>query len=425
MGKTSPLSGTGKKALKQVHKAAGFQAKQAVKEAKAAYPYKKGALHGVKQFAKGRHLPEYKGKSKYEPSKFKPKAEYEPSKFKPKTEFERSSLGKLQKDFARAGEGLEPLFAQRKQAALADFAQNVAPQIATNAGAAGSSKSSAVRQAIAGAQGNLSRNLSADFESMRNNIATNLLGERERQKQFGAQFGAGQEQFHNQLRNQQQQFGAQFGAGQEQFGAGLKNQQQQFGANFAQGQEQNLYNSQLHALQAKLNANQMLLGNPVQANFSPLQGNYNPPAGQKGPGMGAQLIGGGLGALGGFAGTEAGAGALAGLFGGGAAAGGAGGAAAALPLVAASSQEIKENIREYEKGLETIRDLEVKQYDYNIPVEGRSNDRVGLIAEDVPEEIQAMIGDIKAVDVYALVGLLVNCVKQLDIKVKELEAQNV
>jgi hypothetical protein len=88
-----------------------------------------------------------------------------------------------------------------------------------------------------------------------------------------------------------------------------------------------------------------------------------------------------------------------------------------------SSREVKDNIREYDKGLETVRDLEVKQYDYTIPVEGRQTGRVGLIAEDVPSEIQAMIGNIKAVDVYGLVGLLINCVKELDTKVKMLEAK--
>ena len=141
-------------------------------------------------------------------------------------------------------------------------------------------------------------------------------------------------------------------------------------------------------------------------------------------GMGAPLIAGGMGALGSYAGTEAGAATLGGLFGGGgAAATGAGTAATVAPLVAASSREVKDNIRNYDKGLEVVRELDVKQYDYTIPVEGRQDNRVGLIAENVPSEIQAMIGSIKGVDVYGLVSLLVNAVKQLDHKVKVLEAR--
>ncbi len=87
-----------------------------------------------------------------------------------------------------------------------------------------------------------------------------------------------------------------------------------------------------------------------------------------------------------------------------------------------SSKTIKKNIRSYEKGLDMVRDLSVKQYDYTIPVTGTPTDRIGLIAEEIPEEIQAEIDGIKAVDLYGLVSILVNCVQQLDQRVKELEA---
>lgn len=87
----------------------------------------------------------------------------------------------------------------------------------------------------------------------------------------------------------------------------------------------------------------------------------------------------------------------------------------------ASSINYKTNIRDYKKGLEEVRKLDVKQYDYTIPVEGSQNDRVGLIAEKVPNEIVAEVDGIKAVDLYGLVSILVNCVKQLDAKVKVLE----
>ncbi len=82
-----------------------------------------------------------------------------------------------------------------------------------------------------------------------------------------------------------------------------------------------------------------------------------------------------------------------------------------------SSREIKENIRDYSKGLNILKDLEVKNYDY---IDGPEN-RVGLIAEDVPEEFIGTLDGIKAVDVYGLVGLLINAVKELNSKVQLLE----
>jgi hypothetical protein len=89
--------------------------------------------------------------------------------------------------------------------------------------------------------------------------------------------------------------------------------------------------------------------------------------------------------------------------------------------IMASSKEVKKNIKDYDKGLDVVRRLAVKQYDYSIPVEGNQNDRVGLIAEDVPEEIMTKIEDIKAIDLYGLVSILVNSIKQLDFKIKCLE----
>lgn len=273
MAKKAAFTGTGKKANKAVAKAQKYAAERYVKEAPRKRQQVKGAEHRIKEIGKGKHIPEYKAKTKYEPtkveqkakyepkkfkpetkyeapkiktkaeyepSKFKPEAEYQPSKFKPETEYQHKTLSQLQKDYARAGEGLEPLFAQRQKAALSNFYSNVAPGINTELGS-GSKSSSALNQAIAAARGNLAQNLSSDFESMRNQVAGNLLGQREQQRQFGAQFGQGQEEFYNQLKNQQQQFGAQFGAGREDLYKQLKNQQQQFGAQFGAGRE-DVYN---------------------------------------------------------------------------------------------------------------------------------------------------------------------------------------
>lgn len=88
-----------------------------------------------------------------------------------------------------------------------------------------------------------------------------------------------------------------------------------------------------------------------------------------------------------------------------------------------SSREVKENIRDYSKGLDEVRKMEVKQYDYTIPMNGEEKDRVGLIAEDLPTEIQASIDGINGVDLYGLVAILLNAVKDLDANVKSLESK--
>ena len=87
-----------------------------------------------------------------------------------------------------------------------------------------------------------------------------------------------------------------------------------------------------------------------------------------------------------------------------------------------SSEKIKENIRDYSKGLDVIKTLEVKIYDYVKEV-GGYRDKVGVIAEKVPEEIQGEINGIKSVDLYGLVGLLINAVKELSGKTRQLEDQ--
>lgn len=91
--------------------------------------------------------------------------------------------------------------------------------------------------------------------------------------------------------------------------------------------------------------------------------------------------------------------------------------------IAMSSKYVKENIRDYEKSLEVLEKMDVKQYDYTVEVPGKQKDRVGLIAEDLPSEITANVDGVLSVDLYGLVAILVNCVKELSEKVKELEAK--
>jgi hypothetical protein len=285
--------------------------------------------------------------------------------------YQHMSLKDIMHDFERAGKGAEKIFEPIKQEALKGFEQYTQPQLVGEFGQ-GTAGSSAMNQALAAARGNLARQLAADFSSIQSNLANNFLGQREQQRQF------------------------------------------------QQG-------SQLANLQSRLQSSAQLLGQPFTPQYSGLgaQSPYQTKSGQT-SGMGGQLIGGGLSALGSYASSEAGAAALSSLFSGGSSAA----AAAAPALIAASSRDIKENIKDYDEGIGLIRDLNVKKYDYTVNTGGRQKDCIGLIAEEVPEVIRTVVGDdefgyIKAVDVYGLVALLVNAVKQLDIKVKELEARYV
>lgn len=98
------------------------------------------------------------------------------------------------------------------------------------------------------------------------------------------------------------------------------------------------------------------------------------------------------------------------------------GAAGTIGAAALSSEKVKENVRNYDKGLEVIKNLEVKIYDY-IKEVGGGRDKVGVMAETVPQEIQGEINGIKSVDLYGLMGLLINSVKELHGKVEQLEEQ--
>ena len=87
-----------------------------------------------------------------------------------------------------------------------------------------------------------------------------------------------------------------------------------------------------------------------------------------------------------------------------------------------SSKDVKENIREYEKGLEDLEKLDVKQYDYIEDVGGQK-DRVGLLAEDIPKELTANKDGILHVDLYGVMGLMINAIQELNEKIVQLEAK--
>jgi len=305
----SKFTGTQKKAQKKIAKIQGKMAELAYQQAKQTAPYKKSAANALKQIQKGRHLPE-------------------------------TSITNLLKTYEKAGRGAEKLFEKQKEERLAEFDQYVQPDVVNRFGRESGAGSSALNQALAAAKTNLSRQLSSDYEQLRNNLAMNLMGQQ--------------------------------------------------------------YQGKVAGLNARLQSSGALFGQSISPQFAgALESPYMQKTGQS-SGVGGQLLGGGLAALGSFAGSEAGAAALAGLF---------------------SSREVKENIKDYEKGLEEVRKFEVKQYDYTVPVPGKQNDRVGLIAEDVPEEIRTKIDNINAIDLYGLVGILINAVKELDKKVKSLEGE--
>lgn len=87
-----------------------------------------------------------------------------------------------------------------------------------------------------------------------------------------------------------------------------------------------------------------------------------------------------------------------------------------------SSQKVKENIREYKKGIDALKELAVKQYDYIEDVGGEKN-KVGLIAEDIPKELTATKDGILHVDLYGVMGLMINAIQQMHEKIVQLEGK--
>jgi hypothetical protein len=85
-----------------------------------------------------------------------------------------------------------------------------------------------------------------------------------------------------------------------------------------------------------------------------------------------------------------------------------------------SSQEVKENIKDYNKSIEVLEELTVKQYDYIEDVGGQK-DKVGLIAEDLPKELTLMKDGINHVDLYGLMGLMINSMKSINERLKAIE----
>ncbi len=87
-----------------------------------------------------------------------------------------------------------------------------------------------------------------------------------------------------------------------------------------------------------------------------------------------------------------------------------------------SSETVKENVRDYKKGLDLLKHVDVKIYDYVQKV-GGMKDRVGVISEALPDELCGNVQGIRSVDLYGLIGVLINSVKELRDKIERLETK--
>ena len=88
-------------------------------------------------------------------------------------------------------------------------------------------------------------------------------------------------------------------------------------------------------------------------------------------------------------------------------------------ISAMSSRDVKENIRDFTEGLSAIDKMEVKSYDY---IDGEKN-RLGIIAEDAPPEIRTKLNGVNAIDLYGMMSLMVNAIKELSGRLELLEAK--
>lgn len=101
---------------------------------------------------------------------------------KGKGEGPATHLRDIQERFQRAAQGAEKFYEPIKQQALADFRQSTQPELVNRFGRQSGSGSSALNQALAAAQSNLSRGLAADFAGFQTNLAQNLLSQSQQAK---------------------------------------------------------------------------------------------------------------------------------------------------------------------------------------------------------------------------------------------------
>jgi hypothetical protein len=98
-------------------------------------------------------------------------------------------------------------------------------------------------------------------------------------------------------------------------------------------------------------------------------------------------------------------------------------------VVVTSDKRVKENITDFEKGLDEIEKINIVEY--NTIGDDVTNRKVGVIAQDLenilPEAVKTQdrgeIKDFKVVDYNVIFSTLVNAVKELSARVKELESR--
>ncbi len=386
-------TGTQKKAIKQLAHEARKGAKYREEAPKIQQSYAPGhrkfkstesklynTLKGLDKYGSGPGSP-YKDLEGFLPGGVQYEGFYDPTKFK---KLQHEQLGDIGKQYGRAYEYAQKGFDPMIQQAYQRFDRETAPAIASTYGSSAGAGSSALNQALAGARKDLELGLASQLAPMQSGIAQNILGQylggKERTQFGNLQSQQLAEQMNLGERARQQ--GLQYGAAADIFGA-------QRMADLGYGQ------TTRDIIQYM---NQLGLGSAGQlstAGLPGIGGALTDPYLQRGqrPDLAGPAIGGGL--------------AAAGLIG-----------AAAL-----SSQEVKENIEDYKVGLEEVRKMKVKKYDYTIPIKGRRKGRIGLIAEEVPEEAKDKIQGMNAVDLYALIALLINSVQQMDKKIQVLEGK--
>lgn len=93
-----------------------------------------------------------------------------------------SDLQDIQERYARSLQGTEKMFEKQKANAIAEYQQLYAPEIRSQYSSGQGSRSSALNQALAAAQTNLARGLNADYESLRNNVASNIFSQSQQSK---------------------------------------------------------------------------------------------------------------------------------------------------------------------------------------------------------------------------------------------------
>jgi hypothetical protein len=290
-----------------------------------------------------------------------------------------------------------------RQLALNQFNQQVTPDILERFGT-GSGASGSLNKALAEAGANLSLGLNAQAAPFLGQAALQAPG----QQFAGAGLAGNLAQLPGQLAGQSLGFGA---AGSDLLGqllnvGGLQRgiAQEPLTAQFQAAQQPSQLLSQFGGL---------ALGTPGFGTI--IQPGGGQSAAQSGlPGLGS-FIG---GQSGGFLGGGEGGG----FLGGASPTGGTGGdIQLALQLAAMFSDErVKENIEPIENALEKVEQLNGVMFDYTEAVESDGNRHGGIIAQDLekvlPDAVIEVDG-IKKVDMNAVIGLLVEAVKELSGKV--------